>query len=77
MPTVPARASISQILPRDYHQAEHVIQLAIGQQSCIGRDAGTVELQLETAVEIEPGGVGFRFTRWVRHDCPRSNEISC
>src|SRR5665811_849474 len=29
MPTVPARASISQILPRDYHQAEHVIQLAI------------------------------------------------
>ena len=27
MPTVPACASISQILPRDYHQAEHVIQL--------------------------------------------------
>jgi hypothetical protein len=52
MPTVPARASISQILPRDYHQAENVIQLAIGQQSCIGGDAGTVELQLETASKL-------------------------
>ena len=54
MPTVPARASISQILPRDYHQAEDVIQLAIGQQSCIGGDAGAVELELQSAVEIEP-----------------------
>jgi hypothetical protein len=33
MPTVPARASISQILPRDYHQAEHVIQLEERQQT--------------------------------------------
>ena len=57
MPTVPARASISQMLSRDYHQSEHVIQFAIGQQPGIRRDAGTVELQLHTAVEIEPSSV--------------------
>jgi hypothetical protein len=45
MPTVPARASISQILPRDYHQAEHVIQLPERQQTSIRGDAGTLELQ--------------------------------
>jgi hypothetical protein len=75
MPAVPARASISQMLSRDYHQAEHVIQFAIGQQPGIRRDAGTVELQLHTAVEIEPSSVRFRFTRWVRHDRPRSDDI--
>ena len=56
MPTVPARASISQNLPRDYHQAGDLIQLAIGQQSCIGGDVGAVELELQSAVEIEPRG---------------------
>jgi hypothetical protein len=42
VPTVPARASISQSLPRDYHQAEHVIQFPERQQTSIGGDAGTV-----------------------------------
>src|SRR5450756_336273 len=41
MPTVPARASISQSLPGDGHQSEHIIELAIGKQPCIGGDAGT------------------------------------
>jgi hypothetical protein len=77
MPAVLACPRVGQVLTRDLHQSEGIVQLAIGQQPCIGGDAGTVELQLETAVEIEAGGVGFRFTRWVRHDCPRSNEISC
>jgi hypothetical protein len=36
-----------------------------------------VELQLEAAVEIEPRSVRFRFTRWVRHDRSRFNNIRC
>jgi hypothetical protein len=36
MPTVPAGASISQSLPRDYHQAEHVIHLPERQQGLYG-----------------------------------------
>jgi hypothetical protein len=75
MPTVPARASISQTLPGDGHQAERIIELAIGKQPCIRCDTGTVKLQLEAAVEIEPSSVLFRSTRWVRHDRSRFHNI--
>jgi hypothetical protein len=75
--TVPARATVNQVLLRDGHQAERVIEFAIGQQASIGGDAGTVELQLEAAVEIEPDSIGFGFTRWLCHHRPRSNEIRC
>ena len=57
-------------------ETEGLVEFTVGEQSGIGGDAGTVELQLETAVEIEPRSVRFRFTLWVRQDCPRSNEIS-
>jgi hypothetical protein len=77
MPPVPPRATVNQVLLRDGHQAERVIEFAIGQQSGIGGDARTVELQLEAAVEIESESIGFGFTRWLRHHCPRSNEIRC
>jgi hypothetical protein len=75
--TVPARATVNQVLLRDGHQAERVIKLAIGQQSGIRGDARTVKLQLETVVEIEPEGIGLGFTRWLRHHRPRSNETRC
>jgi hypothetical protein len=74
MPTVPARASINQILPRDLHQSEGIVQLAIGQQAGVGGDIGAVELELQSAVEIEPRSVQFRFTRWVRHE---SAAVQC
>ena len=74
MATVPTRATVNQVLLRDGHQAERVIELAIGQQACIGGNAGTVELQLEAALEIEPESVRFRFTRWLHHHRPRSNQ---
>ena len=75
--TVLARAAVNQVLPRDSRQAERIIEFAIGQQSGIGGDAGTVELQLEAAVEIEPKSIGLRFTRWLHHHRPRSNETRC
>src|SRR6266480_3621248 len=52
-------------------QSESIIQFTEWQQTGIGSDVGTVQLQLETPVEIEPKSVRFRFTRWVRHDRPR------
>ena len=61
MPTVPARVAVNQMLRCDGHQAECVIELAIGQQSGIGGDAGTVELQLEATVEIQPASIGIDF----------------
>ena len=73
--TVPARATVNQVLLRDGHQAERVIKLAIGQQSGIRGDARTVKLQLETAVEIEPEGIGIRIHLLAPPSTPRSNEI--
>ena len=51
----------------DGHQAERVVEFAIGEQACIGGDTRTVELQLEAVVEIEPESIGLGFTRWLRH----------
>lgn len=67
MATVPTRAPIDQVLTRDGHQAERIIEFTIGQQSGIRGDAGTVELKLEAVVEIEPERIGLSFTRWLRH----------
>ena len=77
MTSVPPRAAVNEVLLRDGHQAERVIKLAIGQQSGIGGDTRTVELQLETAVEIETESIGIRFTRWMRHHRSRTNQTRC
>jgi len=65
--TVAARAPDDEVLAGDGHQAERVIEFATGQLASVGGDAGTVEFQLEAAVEIELQGIGLRFTRWMRH----------
>jgi len=59
---------------RDSHQAERIIEFAIGQQAGIGGHIETVELQLESAVEIKAQRIGFGFTRQMLHLRPRSNE---
>jgi hypothetical protein len=40
-----------------------VIEFATGQQSGIGGDTRTAQLQLEAVVETEPKSVGMGFTR--------------
>ena len=77
MPPVAARAAVNQMLLCDSHQAEGVIKLTIGQQARVGGDARTVELELEAVVEIESQSIGLRFTRWLHHRRPRSNETRC
>jgi len=65
--TVATRATVNQVLLGDGHQAERVIEFAIGQQAGIGGDTRTVKLQLEAAVEIGPQSIGLGFTHWLRH----------
>ena len=67
MAPVPAAPRIGEHRTRHRGQAERVVQLAIGEQPGIGGDRGAVELELQAAVEIEPDGIQFQFTRWVRH----------
>ena len=49
---------------------EGIIQFPKRQQTGIGSDVGTVELQLKTLVEIEPKSVRFRFTCAFRRSRP-------
>jgi hypothetical protein len=64
VPTAGALPSISasrHLAP--FHQPERVIEFATGQQSGIGGDTRTAQLQLEAVVETEPKSVGMGFTR--------------
>ena len=70
MPSVLAGACLRQSLATACGQTEHVVQLAIGEQSAIGGDHRTAELEHQAAVEIEPQRLAFRFTRRVRHRRP-------
>jgi hypothetical protein len=72
--TVPARAPINQVLLRDGHQPERIIEFAIGEQAGIGGDTRIVELKLEAVVEIEPNSIRLGFTRCLYHLRPRSNQ---
>jgi len=66
-PPVPAGARLCQSLAAACGQCEHVVQLAIRQQSAIGGDRRAVEPEHHSPVEIEPQRPAVRFTRRVRH----------
>jgi hypothetical protein len=81
MSAISARTRIDKVLPRDSHQTKRVIELAVGEQSGIGRDARTVELQLEAAIECSPRSseitirtfcseeYWLRALRWISRTC--------
>lgn len=52
-----------EVLVCNSHQAERIIQFAIGQQAGVGGDARTVELQLEAAVSLDQDGEGFKTSK--------------
>jgi len=54
MAAVPAGPRIGEHVRGHCAETEGVIEFAIGEQSGIGRDPRTMELQLHAAVEIEP-----------------------
>ena len=66
--SVLAGARLRQSLAAACGQSEHVVQFAIRQQSAIGGDHRTAELEHQAAVEIEPQRLAVRFTRRVPHD---------
>ncbi len=68
VPTVLARARIREHLARPHGQPQRVVQLAIRQQSGIGRDHSAAKSQHQTAVEIESQRPASRFTRRVHDD---------
>jgi hypothetical protein len=53
--------------PGNLGQAKGIVKLPIRDKSSVGSDLGTVELKLQTAVEIDPKAPLFRFTHRVCH----------
>src|SRR5215831_4099907 len=76
MAAVLASARIGEHLTRQHGQPEHIVKFAIGEQPGIGGDHGAAKLEHQAAIKIEPDGIRFRFTRWVRHRRLPSSRIS-
>ena len=68
VPAVLAGTGIRELLTRHRAETERVVEFAVGEQTCIGGHGRTPKLQRQSAVEIEPQGFAFRFTRRVRRE---------
>jgi len=58
-------------------EAESVVQFAIGDQATVGRNARTMKLELDPAVETEPQRRLAAFTLRVRHSKSALSLLSC
>ena len=62
-----ARAHINQFVTYHAGQTKSIIEFSVGKQTCVRRDPGTVELQLQATVENQPQRPVLGFTLRVRH----------
>ena len=65
--TVPPTTGVREYVPGNLGQSDRIIQLPVRQHPSVGSDLGTVELQLESTVKIQPQNPLFRFTHRVSH----------
>ena len=68
MPSIFAGAAVLEKTPGPLAQAKGIVKLPICKKSSVGSDLGTVEFQLQAAVEIDPQTGLFGFTRRVTWD---------
>ena len=72
MLAVLARAGVNQAIADHAGQTKGIIEFAIGKQTSIGRDPGSVELHLQAAVKNQPQRLVLGFTLRVNHQpCPQ------
>jgi hypothetical protein len=65
---VPTTAPVEQFRDRHVGESEGVVEVTVGEQAAVGSDPGTVELEIDPAVENGPQGRLFGFTRRTPHD---------
>ncbi len=46
-------------------EPEDLVELSVGQEPCVARNASAMELELQPAVELEPERPLSRFTHWI------------
>ena len=65
MPPVLSGTAVLEKTPGNLGQAKDIVKLPIGEKSSVGSDLGTVELKLQSTVEIDPQRGLSAFTRRV------------
>ena len=54
MPPVLTGTAVLEETPGNLSQAKGIVKLPVGEKSSVGSDLGTVELKLQSTVEIDP-----------------------
>ena len=65
MADVAAGTAFLEIVGGDEGKIQRVIQFSEGKESGVGGDGGTMELQPDLGIELDPERVLFAVTRWV------------
>jgi hypothetical protein len=68
MTPILSRARIGETLSGSLGHAQHIIKFPIEKQPGVSRDLGAAEVQLQTAVKMDPKSPLFWVTRWAGHD---------
>jgi hypothetical protein len=66
--SVLAPAALRQRRTRQIGQPKGVVQFSVDKDYGVGGDPATVELQLQSAVDLDPQGAIISFTRRVFHE---------
>ncbi len=74
--TVLPTTDVGEHVPGNLSQSDRIIQLPIRQQPSVGSDLGTVELELQPTVKIQPQNPLFRFTYRVSHINTQNSSIT-
>ena len=77
MADVPATSAIAEDGCGEIRETENVIQLQIGEQATVGRDASAMALEFDPAVETQPQMRLLAFTLRVRQSTPALSPLSC
>ena len=65
--TVLPTTGVREYVPGNLGQSDRIVQFPVRQQPSVGSDLGTVQLQSQSTVKIQPRNPIFRFTHRVNH----------
>gem|GEM_PF-2148657 len=76
MASILPTTGVGEHVPGHFGRPESIVQFPVRQQPGVGSDLGTVELQLQPTVNIEPQNPRFPFTHRVSHINTQNSPIT-